>query len=269
MGLCIKMNNPVMQLRKIVNHPYLVRWDVDPETGDYVVDEEMITDSGKLTVLDQMLTRLIKDGHRVSSVFFLILAIRKLIFELTNLQTLIFSQMTMMLDILADFCDLKGYKFARLDGSMSLDNRGEHMRAFNTDPDMHIFLISTRAGGLGINLTSADTVIIYDSDWVSRQTVVVTLDPFLLTGTVTPCSFVDRILKLICKPRIVAIELVRRNRWSYIVWLQPTRSTNVSLTEQAQNASWRSWLFRKVRILFIFFPFFYVFAVVVVQLWIF
>ena len=164
--------------------------------------------------------------------------------------------MTMMLDILADFCDLKGYKFARLDGSMSLDNRGEHMRAFNTDPDMHIFLISTRAGGLGINLTSADTVIIYDSDWVSRQTVVVTLDPFLLTGTVTPCSFVDRILKLICKPRIVAIELVRRNRWSYIVWLQPTRSTNVSLTEQAQNASWRSWLFRKVRILFTFFPFF-------------
>ena len=70
MGLCIKMNNPVMQLRKIVNHPYLVRWDVDPETGDYVVDEEMITDSGKLTVLDQMLTRLIKDGHRVSSVNF-------------------------------------------------------------------------------------------------------------------------------------------------------------------------------------------------------
>ncbi len=80
----------------------------------------------------------------------------------------------MMLDILADYCDLKGYKFARLDGSMSLDNRGEHMRAFNTDPDMHIFLISTRAGGLGINLTSADTVIIYDSDWVSRQTVVLT-----------------------------------------------------------------------------------------------
>jgi ATP-dependent DNA helicase len=63
------MNNPVMQLRKIVNHPYLVRWDVNPETGDYVVNDEMITDSGKLTVLDQMLTRLIKDGHRVSSVF--------------------------------------------------------------------------------------------------------------------------------------------------------------------------------------------------------
>ena len=72
MGLCIKMQNPMMQLKKIVNHPYLVRWDVDPETGDYVVDEDMVTDSGKLAVLDQMLTRLLKDGHRVCAVFFCI-----------------------------------------------------------------------------------------------------------------------------------------------------------------------------------------------------
>lgn len=81
----IKMTNPFMQLRKIVNHPYLVKWEVEEETGelftsliiniykyclffigDYVVNEDMVKDSGKLAVLDIMLTRLIKDGHKVN-----------------------------------------------------------------------------------------------------------------------------------------------------------------------------------------------------------
>lgn len=61
---------------------------------------------------------------------------------------------------------MRNYKYVRLDGSTKVVDRQERIRAFNTDASLFIFLISTRAGGLGINLTSADTVIIYDSDWV-------------------------------------------------------------------------------------------------------
>ena len=82
-------------------------------------------------------------------------------------QVLIFSQMTMMLDVLADYLDLQGMKFCRLDGRMGLDERAKYMDIFKNDASVPVFLVSTRAGGLGINLTSADTVIIYDSDWVT------------------------------------------------------------------------------------------------------
>ncbi|XP_046457073.1 lymphoid-specific helicase-like [Daphnia pulex] len=139
----IKMQNPFMQLKKIVNHPHLVKWETDAETGEYVVDESMVKDSGKLTVMDQMLTRLIKDGHKV----------------------LIFSTLTMLLDVLADYLSMRDMKFCRLDGRMNLEDRATDMDTFRNDPDTSVFLISTRAGGLGITLTSADTVIIYDSDW--------------------------------------------------------------------------------------------------------
>lgn len=71
-----------------------------------------------------------------------------------------------MLDILGDYCDYRKYLYCRLDGSMKMQIRQEEIRKFNSDPDVFIFLLSTRAGGLGINLTAADTVVIYDSDWV-------------------------------------------------------------------------------------------------------
>ena len=77
-----------------------------------------------------------------------------------------FSQMTMMLDIIEDYLEIRSYRYSRLDGTMSLAIRQQEMKKFNEDPDCGIFLVSTRAGGLGINLTAADTVIIYDSDWV-------------------------------------------------------------------------------------------------------
>ncbi|XP_077635758.1 lymphoid-specific helicase isoform X2 [Crocuta crocuta] len=80
-------------------------------------------------------------------------------------KVLLFSQMTRMLDILMDYCHFRNINFSRLDGSMSYSEREKNMHSFNTDPDVFIFLVSTRAGGLGINLTAADTVIIYDSDW--------------------------------------------------------------------------------------------------------
>merc|ERR1719435_783858 len=108
---------------------------------------DMVDICGKLQVFDQMLTRLAKDGHK----------------------TLIFSQMTKMLDVLGDYLNLKKINFCRLDGSMNFLDRQENIDKFNADPDYKIFLLSTRAGGLGINLTAADTCIIYDSDWNPQQ----------------------------------------------------------------------------------------------------
>ncbi|KAG9485079.1 hypothetical protein GDO78_008275, partial [Eleutherodactylus coqui] len=139
----LKMKNVMMLLRKCCNHPYLIEYPLDPVTQEFKIDEELINSSGKFLVLDRMLPEMKKRGHKI----------------------LIFSQMTMMLDILIDYCYYRKYKFCRLDGSMSYTEREENMREFNTDPNVFIFLVSTRAGGLGINLTAADTVIIYDSDW--------------------------------------------------------------------------------------------------------
>merc|ERR1711970_408426 len=100
--------------------------------------------SGKLTLLHKMLQKLRKEGHRV----------------------LIFSQMTKMLDLLEDFLDGVGIKYERIDGGIPGTLRQDAIDRFNkTNAEQFIFLLSTRAGGLGINLATADTVIIYDSDW--------------------------------------------------------------------------------------------------------
>lgn len=74
--------------------------------------------------------------------------------------------MTQLLDVVEEFLIFRGYSFTRLDGTMKIDKRVEAMKIFNTDPKCFLMMISTRAGGLGLNLTSADTVIIFDSDWV-------------------------------------------------------------------------------------------------------
>nr|XP_009939885.1 PREDICTED: lymphoid-specific helicase [Opisthocomus hoazin] len=139
----LKLQNIIMLLRKCCNHPYLIEYPLDPATQQFKVDEDLVKNSGKFLLLDRMLPELKKRGHKV----------------------LLFSQMTMMLDILMDYCYLRDFRFSRLDGSMSYSEREENMHRFNTDPEVFLFLVSTRAGGLGINLTAADTVIIYDSDW--------------------------------------------------------------------------------------------------------
>eukprot|EP01090_Pellita_catalonica_P022131 TRINITY_DN8482_c0_g1_i1.p2 TRINITY_DN8482_c0_g1~~TRINITY_DN8482_c0_g1_i1.p2 ORF type:complete len:226 (-),score=30.65 TRINITY_DN8482_c0_g1_i1:110-787(-) len=105
--------------------------------------DTLLSDSGKLQVLDELLSKLKKEGHRV----------------------LCYSQMTKMIDILEEFMAYRNYKFIRLDGSSSLGDRRDMVHDFQTNPEIFVFLLSTRAGGLGINLTSADTVIFYDSDW--------------------------------------------------------------------------------------------------------
>ncbi|TFY57604.1 hypothetical protein EVG20_g8476, partial [Dentipellis fragilis] len=140
----ISLLNIAMELKKAANHPYLFD-GAEVKTEAY--DEQLkglVMNSGKMVLLDKLLARLKSDGHRV----------------------LIFSQMVRMLDILSDYLSLRGYQHQRLDGMVSSDVRKKSIAHFNMpgSPDF-VFLLSTRAGGLGINLETADTVIIFDSDW--------------------------------------------------------------------------------------------------------
>jgi chromodomain-helicase-DNA-binding protein 1 len=136
--------NIAMELKKASNHPFLFP-DAEPKTDNKVeLLKGLVTNSGKMVLLDKLLTRLKSDGHRV----------------------LIFSQMVMMLDILSDYMSLRGHPYQRLDGSMRPELRNKAIEHYNApdSPDF-VFLLSTRAGGMGINLVTADTVIIFDSDW--------------------------------------------------------------------------------------------------------
>lgn len=139
------MLNIVMQLRKVCNHPYLMP-GTEPDSGSVEFLQEMrIKASAKLTLLHSMLKVMHKQGHRV----------------------LIFSQMTKLLDILEDYLTVEfGTKsFERVDGSVSVADRQTAIARFNQDKSRFVFLLSTRSCGLGINLATADTVIIYDSDF--------------------------------------------------------------------------------------------------------
>lgn len=134
------LQNICMELKKVCNHPFLCH-EPDDKT---LWRQGLVYGSGKICLLEKLLSRLKERGHRV----------------------LIFSQMVRMLNILSDYLTLRGYKHQRLDGTMGKEVRKKAMDHFN-DPgsDDFCFLLSTKAGGLGINLTTADTVIIYDSDW--------------------------------------------------------------------------------------------------------
>ncbi|XP_053129167.1 chromodomain-helicase-DNA-binding protein 2 isoform X2 [Hemicordylus capensis] len=137
--------NIVMELKKCCNHCYLIKL---PEENERENNQELllslIKSSGKLILLDKLLTRLRERGNRV----------------------LIFSQMVRMLDILAEYLTIKHYPFQRLDGSIKGEIRKQALDHFNAEgSEDFCFLLSTRAGGLGINLASADTVVIFDSDW--------------------------------------------------------------------------------------------------------
>lgn len=137
-----KLLNVVMQLRKCCNHPYL--FDGAEPGPPYTTGEHIVQNSAKMIILDKLLKKLKAQGSRV----------------------LIFSQMTLMLDILEDYCALRDYEYCRIDGSTIHEDRISAIDEFNKPKsDKFIFLLTTRAGGLGINLTTADQVILYDSDW--------------------------------------------------------------------------------------------------------
>nr|XP_029714605.1 SWI/SNF-related matrix-associated actin-dependent regulator of chromatin subfamily A containing DEAD/H box 1 homolog isoform X2 [Aedes albopictus] len=110
---------------------------------DLRIPDQLIVASGKFRQLDELLPKLKSEGHRV----------------------LIFSQFVMMLDIMEKYLDIRKYGFLRLDGQTAVTERQEMIDLYTEDPNIFIFLLSTKAGGLGINLTAADTVIIHDIDF--------------------------------------------------------------------------------------------------------
>lgn len=139
------LSNLIMQLRKVSIHPFLFPGAEDEDTSKTTLTE-LIGASGKLAVLDKLLRSLYskKDGHRV----------------------VLFSQFTSVLDILDDYCSQRGWKYCRFDGSTQRAHRNYMIQSFNRPgSDTFLFLMSTRAGGLGINLQTADTCILFDSDW--------------------------------------------------------------------------------------------------------
>jgi len=138
----MRLLNILMQLRKCCNHPYL--FDGAEPGPPYTTDQHLVDNCGKMVILDRLLTKLKDAGSRV----------------------LIFSQMTRVLDILEDYCMWKGHQYCRLDGQTPHEDRTAQINDFNfPGSDKFVFMLSTRAGGLGINLATADIVIMYDNDW--------------------------------------------------------------------------------------------------------
>lgn len=138
----MRLLNILMQLRKCCNHPYL--FDGAEPGPPYTTDEHLVYNCGKIVILDKLLPKLRDQGSRV----------------------LIFSQMTRMLDILEDYTLWRGYPYCRLDGQTPHEDREYQINEFNKpDSEKFVFMLSTRAGGLGINLATADVVILFDSDW--------------------------------------------------------------------------------------------------------
>lgn len=142
------LNNKIMQLRKICNHPFVFEEVEDILNSTRLTNDLLWRTSGKFELLDRILPKFKATGHRV----------------------LIFFQMTSVMNIFEDFLRLRDMKYLRLDGGTKAEDRQDMLKAFNRpNSDYFCFLLSTRAGGLGLNLQSADTVIIFDTDWNPHQ----------------------------------------------------------------------------------------------------
>ncbi|XP_061084008.1 transcription activator BRG1 isoform X1 [Conger conger] len=146
--------NTIMQLRKICNHPYMFQQIEESFsehlgfTGGIVQGADLYRASGKFEVLDRILPKLRATNHKV----------------------LLFCQMTSLMTIMEDYFAYRSFKYLRLDGTTKAEDRGMLLKTFNDPASQYfIFLLSTRAGGLGLNLQSADTVVIFDSDWNPHQ----------------------------------------------------------------------------------------------------
>lgn len=149
-----KLMNIQMELRKVCNHPFLLEGiehreterqykefternlfdGKSPEEQQFMLNEHgYVMTSGKMVLLDKLLPKLREEGHKV----------------------LLFSQMVRMLDLISEYCDLRSYKYERLDGKVRGTERQKSIDRFEREPDSFLFLLSTRAGGVGINLTAA------------------------------------------------------------------------------------------------------------------
>ncbi|CUM54618.1 putative DNA helicase INO80 [Debaryomyces fabryi] len=139
----LKSNSPITEYPKSNMLPNTINKFIDYSNIRMPSMNRFITESGKLSKLDELLVDLKHNDHRV----------------------LIYFQMTKMMDLMEEYLTYRQHKYIRLDGSSKLDDRRDLVHDWQTKPEIFVFLLSTRAGGLGINLTAADTVIFYDSDW--------------------------------------------------------------------------------------------------------
>lgn len=190
-----------MHLRKICNHPYLFprprEEAASNKTGGFE-QKAMIDVSGKFELLSKMLPKLKSRGHRV----------------------LMFSQMTKLLDLLEEFLENMNYKFERLDGNTNLIDRQQAIDRFNsTKSESFVFLLSTRAGGVGINLATADTVIVFDSDWnphndiqaLSRAHRIGQRKKVMIYRLVCRQSVEERMIEVTKKKMMLTTLVVRKN----------------------------------------------------------
>ncbi|CAO1341380.1 unnamed protein product [Diamesa tonsa] len=145
--------NTIVQLRKLCNHPFMFQ-HIEEKYCDHVggttvaSGPDLFRTSGKFELLDRVLPKMAASGHRV----------------------LLFCQMTQCMTIIEDYLNWRKYEYLRLDGTTKSEDRGDLLKKFNSkDSSYFLFLLSTRAGGLGLNLQTADTVIIFDSDWNPHQ----------------------------------------------------------------------------------------------------
>ncbi|KAL8692173.1 MAG: hypothetical protein Q9218_002750 [Villophora microphyllina] len=142
------LSNMLMQLRKLCNHPFVFEEVENQMNPEKLTNDLLWRTAGKFELLDRVLPKFLATGHRV----------------------LMFFQMTQIMNIMEDFMRLRGMQYLRLDGGTKSEDRSELLAQFNAPNSPYFcFLLSTRAGGLGLNLQTADTVIIYDSDWNPHQ----------------------------------------------------------------------------------------------------
>ncbi|XP_065202229.1 ATP-dependent helicase brm-like [Planococcus citri] len=146
--------NTIVQLRKLCNHPFMFQQIEEKycehvgSSGSVVNGPDLYRVSGKFELLDRILPKLKATNHRV----------------------LLFCQMTQLMTIMEDYLNWRKFSYLRLDGMTKAEDRGDLLKKFNSpDSEYFLFLLSTRAGGLGLNLQAADTVIIFDSDWNPHQ----------------------------------------------------------------------------------------------------
>uniref|UniRef100_A0A4W5KT91 Chromodomain helicase DNA binding protein 3 n=1 Tax=Hucho hucho TaxID=62062 RepID=A0A4W5KT91_9TELE len=198
-GNQVSLLNIMMDLKKCANHPYLfpvASMEARKTASGAYEGTDLTKASGKLTLLQKMMRKLKDQGHRV----------------------LVFSQMTKMLDLLEDFLDFEGYKYERIDGGITGALRQEAIDRFNAPgAPQFCFLLSTRAGGLGINLATADTVFIFDSDWnphndiqaFSRAHRIGQANKVMIYRFVTRASVEERITQ-VAKRKMMLTHLVVR-----------------------------------------------------------
>ncbi|CAI6353834.1 unnamed protein product [Macrosiphum euphorbiae] len=208
MAVSLVFLNPFIQLKKISNHPYLVHMPLIPGEKKILVDENIVNASGKFLILDAMLSKLKLLGHKV----------------------LLFSTMTQLLDLIEEFLIFRSYQYTRLDGTMDIADRVVAITTFTNDPDCFLMLISTRAGGLGLNLTAADTVIIFDSDW-NPQCDLQAQDRCHRIGQVKPVAVYRLCTKSTVDEKILAHAAAKRKLEKIVIGNGTfNRSTKINLS---------------------------------------